>query len=104
MTLKQLFQLESCLSGYSANYYHVEIEHRTKLGIAFNKSKTFGLNDLKIEGSWIVVFAEDKVEQNYLMTSILHSVPGIKYSALMIIDESIYGDFRILINVKEEEK
>lgn len=103
MTLKQLFQLESCLSGYSANYYHVEIEHKTKLGIAFEKSKTFGLNDLKIEGSWIVVFAEDKVEQNYLMTSILHNVPGIKYSALMIIDENTGGDFRILINVKEEE-
>ena len=103
MTLKQLFQLESCLSGYSANYYHVEIEHKTKLGIAFEKSKTFGLNDLKIEGSWIVIFAEDKVEQNYLMTSILHNVPGIKYSALMIIDENTGGDFRILINVKEEE-
>ena len=103
MTLQQLFKLESSLSGYSANYYHVDIERETKFKNIFDESKTFGLNDLMMQGSYIVVFAEDKVEQNYIMNSILHSVPLIKYSAVIILDENLGGDYRIIIGVREEE-
>ena len=101
--MQQLFKLESCLSGYSANYYHVDIERETKFKNIFDESKTFGLNDLMMQGSYIVVFAEDKVEQNYIMNSILHSVPLIKYSAVIILDENLGGDYRIIIGVREEE-
>ena len=103
MNLQQLFKLSACLSGYGADFYHVEIENATRFGVAFEESKTRGLNDLRMEGSYIVVLAEDKVEQNYIMDSILHNVPGIKYCALMIMDESTGGDFRIIINVAEDE-
>ena len=104
MTLKQLFELEACLNGYSANYYHVTFEHKTKLGKAFDKSKTFGFNDLDIQGDYIVVFAEDIIEQTYLMNSIYQNVSMIKYYALIIMDETIGGDYRIIIQVKEEEE
>lgn len=104
MTGKQLFKLEACLTGYSANYYHVEIERETKFKNIFGESKSSGLNDLMMQGSYIVILAEDKVEQNYLMDSILHNVPLIKYSAVIILDETIGGDSRIIISVQEEEK
>lgn len=103
MNVQQLFKLGACLSGYGANFYHVETENSTRFNAIFDESKTRGLNDLRMEGSFIVVLAEDKVEQNYIMDSILHNVPGIKYSALMIKDESTGGDYRIIIKVAEDE-
>lgn len=103
MNLMQLFKLETCLNGYSANFYHTEIEYKTEFGVVFGKSKTVGLNELQIKGSFIVIFAEDKVEQDYLINSILRNVPDIKYSALIITDESIGGDYRIIIKVEESE-
>lgn len=103
MNVQQLFKLVACLSGYEADFYQLEIENRTRFSVLFSESTTRGLNDLQMEGSFIVVLAEDKVEQNYIMNSILHNVPGIKYSALMITDESIAGDYRIIIKVAEDE-
>ena len=101
MNLMQLFKLEACLNGYSANFYHTEIEYETRFSVVFQESKTVGLNELQLKGSFIVIFAEDKVEQNYIMDSILHSVPDIKYAALIITDENIGGDYRIIIKVEE---
>lgn len=103
MTIKQLFQLEKCLEDISANFMHTKIEYKTKLKNEFQKSKTFGFNDLEMEGSWIVIFAKDITEQSYIMNEIIMKVPNIKYSALMFIDESEIGVYRIFIRVKEEE-
>ena len=82
---------------------HTEIDYKTKLKNNFMKSKTFGFNDLEMEGSWIVIFAEDITEQSYIMNEIIMKVPNIKYSALMFLDENVGGDYRIFIQVKEEE-
>ena len=82
---------------------HTEIECKTKLKNLFHKSKTFGFNDFEIEGSWIVIFAEDITEQSYIMNEIIRKVPNIKSSALMFMDESVGGWYRIFIRVKEEE-
>ena len=103
MNIKQLFQLESCLENLSANFMHTEIDYKTKLKNNFMKSKTFGFNDLEMEGSWIVIFAEDITEQSYIMNAIIMKVPNIRYSALMFMDENVGGDYRIFIQVKEEE-
>ena len=56
-----------------------------------------------MEGSWIVIFAEDITEQSYIMNEIIMKVPDIKYSAFMFMDESEIGVYRIFIQVKEEE-
>ena len=103
MNIKQLFQLESCLENLSANFMHTEIDYKTKLKNNFMKSKTFGFNDLEMEGSWIVIFAEDITEQSYIMNEIIMKVPDIIYSAFMFMDESEIGVYRIFIQVKEEE-
>ena len=103
MTIKQLFQLEKCLEDISANFMHTEIEYKTKLKNEFQKSKTFGFNDLEMEGSWIVIYAKDIVEQSYIINEIIMKVPNIKYSAFMFMDESEIGVYRIFIQVKEEE-
>ena len=103
MNIKQLFQLETCLENLSANFMHTEIEYKTKLKNVFQKSKTFGFNDLEMEGFWIVIFAEDITEQSYIMNEIIMKVPNIKYSAHMFIDENVGGDYRIFIQVEEEE-
>lgn len=101
MTIRQLFQLESCLENLSANFMHTEIEYKAKLKKLFQKSKTFGFNDLVMKGSWIVIFAEDIAEQSFIMNEIIRKVPDIKYSALMFIDENVGGDYRIFIRVIE---
>ena len=103
MNIRQLFQLETCLENLSANFMHTEIDYKTKLKNNFMKSKTFGFNDLEMEGSWIVIFAEDITEQSYIMNEIIMKVPDIKYSAFMFMDESEIGVYRIFIQVKEEE-
>lgn len=103
MNIKQLFQLETCLENLSANFMHTEIKYKAKLKNVFQKSKTFGFNDLEMEGSWIVIFAEDIAEQSFIMNEIIRKVPDIKYSTLMFIDENVGGDYRIFIRVKEEE-
>lgn len=103
MTIKQLFKLEKCLEDISANYMHTEIEYKTKLKNEFQKSKTFGFNDLEMEGSWIVIFAKDIVEQNFIMNEIIKNVPNIKYSALIFMDENVGGDYRIFIRIQEKE-
>ena len=103
MNIKQLFKLGKCLEDISANFMHTEIEHKAKLKNVFQKSKTFGFNDFEMEGSWIVIFAEDITEQRYIMNEIIMNVPNIRYSALIFMDENVGGDFRIFIRVKEEE-
>lgn len=103
MTIKQLFQLEKCLEDISANFMHTEIEYKTKLKNEFQKSKTFGFDELEMEGSWIVIFAKDITEQSYIINEIIMKVPNIKYSAFMFLDESEIGVYRIFIQVKEEE-
>lgn len=101
MNVRQLFQLESCLENLSANFMHTKIEYKAKLKNLFMKSTTFGLNDLEMKGSWIVIFAEDLAEQSFIMNTIILHVPNIKYSALMFIDKNVEGDYRIFIRVEE---
>ena len=103
MNIRQLFQLETCLENLSANFMHTEIECKTKLKNLFIKSETFGFNDFEMEGSWIVIFAENITEQNYIMNEIIRKVPNIRYSALMFMDKAVGGWYRIFIRVKEEE-
>ena len=102
MNIRQLFQLEKCLEDVSANFMHTEIEFKTKLKNQFQKSKTFGFNDLDMKGSWIVIFAEDIAEQSFIMNEIIRKVPDIKYSALIFMDENVGGDYRIFIRIEEE--
>ena len=103
MNVKQLFQLEQCLENLSANFIHTEIEYKAKLKNEFQKSTTFGFNDLDMMGSWIVIFAEDIAEQSFIMNEIIRNVPFIKYSAHMFMDKNVSGDYRIFIHVDEEE-
>lgn len=103
MNVKQLFQLECCLENLSVNFIHTEIEYKDKLKNQFQGSTTFGFNDLEMEGSWIVIFAEDIAEQSFIMNDIIRNVPNIKYSALMFMDKNVGGDYRIFIHVDEKE-
>ena len=103
MIYKQLFDLEDYLSRNEPYVIHLELKEKTTFEKAFGKSRTPLVNDLVMQGLYIVIICDDEAEYLYLYRGILANVEGIEYSSAMITDIDEDGIRKIIIGVDESK-
>lgn len=103
MTYKQLFLLEDFLSAARANPIHLEIGEQSTIEKAFGKSANPLFDNLKVQGLYIVVYPEDKLDFEYLYNGIKSSSEDIQFYCSLFADRTEDGNHRIIIGVDESK-
>lgn len=104
MTYKQLFQLEDFLNSNLCTFTHVEVEEEETFENAFGKSYTCFMNEMIMQGLFIVVFAESNEDAIVLYNKMLVELVNIIKNTTCFFDIDESGNYRLIIGVSETEK
>ena len=102
MTYKELFKIEDFLSVNQCITVHTEIEKESTFKEAFGESYNEGLDDVKVQGLYIIIFPEDDDDARDTYKGLTNLYLNKDFNSFFILyRDMLTADLRIAIEVNE---
>lgn len=102
MTYKELFRIEDFLNVNQNLTVHLEIEKKSTFKEAFGESYNEGLDDVKVQGLYIIVFPEDDDDARDTYKGLTNLYLNKDFNSFFILyRDMLTADLRIAIDVTE---